>query len=544
MLLRRRQPRRRAHEGQHRLHPPLRPHGHLREDDDVASPRAYFDEMLARGDGFLDGARGTARRPAAPRPGCYSAHSGIKAWQRRAQCAVLLGRSAAAIDTALMPAPPTRATTSSARGSRSLQPVPRHPRRARRSSSPTTTRATSWARPRRSLKRSSRARHNRIARRIDIPMDAATQPVVVFNPAPVAGGRCGASTCSTARSARACASSTHDGAPVRLAGDAVHRDAPATRKPRRRRRSAPSVPGARLRALPDAAGPALCPAGHDRACRLRRTAPSSRTRAAASSSSTLRRRCRARVRARRSGLDLFRRDTRGLRDARRCARRPDRHVGPPRRSPVRAGGAPMTLDRIVVRETATLVRACASSGRAAPARLVEEYRLGARCPRGARGRRDRLAREGPPAQAPLPRSGSPSPAATPTRSPLRQDRSARSTAPKSRPSRWVDFTGTVGRRPLRAHRRRHHQARRGRPARRARGSAGGEHLRHHRRCAAPALLVARPAPARPRRRVRAFQDQGVQRFSLELIPHRRATGGRRHADRGAPRCSAHPCARS
>jgi alpha-mannosidase len=63
----------------------------------MSSPREYFDEVLGRGEGYLDAL--TVRRDDLQHhaPGCYSAHSGIKAWQRRAQFAVLSAERWAAV---------------------------------------------------------------------------------------------------------------------------------------------------------------------------------------------------------------------------------------------------------------------------------------------------------------------------------------------------------------------------------------------------------------------------------------------------------------
>jgi alpha-mannosidase len=63
----------------------------------MSSPREYFDQVLARGPGFLD--RLDVRRDDLQHhaPGCYSSHSGIKAWQKRAQYAVLAAERWAAI---------------------------------------------------------------------------------------------------------------------------------------------------------------------------------------------------------------------------------------------------------------------------------------------------------------------------------------------------------------------------------------------------------------------------------------------------------------
>jgi len=63
----------------------------------MSSPRTYFDEMLGRGEAFLDSLvvrRDDLQHHAA---GVYSAHSGIKAWQRRAQYAVLAAERWAAV---------------------------------------------------------------------------------------------------------------------------------------------------------------------------------------------------------------------------------------------------------------------------------------------------------------------------------------------------------------------------------------------------------------------------------------------------------------
>ncbi len=55
----------------------------------MSSPREYFDEILARGSAFTDSLPVRTDDLQHHAPGCYSAHSGIKAWQRRAQYNVL-----------------------------------------------------------------------------------------------------------------------------------------------------------------------------------------------------------------------------------------------------------------------------------------------------------------------------------------------------------------------------------------------------------------------------------------------------------------------
>ncbi|MFE1665069.1 alpha-mannosidase [Microbacterium sp. P02] len=149
----------------------------------MSSPRAYFDEMLSRGDAFLD--RLEVRRDDLQHhaPGCYSAHSGIKAWQRRAQFAVLSAERWAAVDLALTGAVYPRDDLERAwkqilfnqfhdilPGS-AIEPSYDDARDQLGESVAIAKRIVTRA-------------HNRIARRIDIPVDVSTQPVVVFNPHP------------------------------------------------------------------------------------------------------------------------------------------------------------------------------------------------------------------------------------------------------------------------------------------------------------------------------------------------------------------------
>lgn len=63
----------------------------------MSSPREYFDEVLARGPEFLDALPVHTDDLQHHAPGCYSAHSGIKEWQKRAQYAVLSAERWAAI---------------------------------------------------------------------------------------------------------------------------------------------------------------------------------------------------------------------------------------------------------------------------------------------------------------------------------------------------------------------------------------------------------------------------------------------------------------
>jgi alpha-mannosidase len=149
----------------------------------MSSPREYFDEMLARGPAFLEnlGVRRDDLQHHAP--GCYSAHSGIKAWQRRAQFSVLNAERWAAVSA--------------------LDSGIEYPRddleRAWKQVLfnqfhdilPGSAIEQSYDDARDQLgeavaisKRIITRAHNLIAARIDIPFEPATQPVVVFNPHP------------------------------------------------------------------------------------------------------------------------------------------------------------------------------------------------------------------------------------------------------------------------------------------------------------------------------------------------------------------------
>ena len=151
----------------------------------MSSPRSYFDEVEQRGTDDLPTWAADLQHHAA---GCYSAHSGIKAWQRRAQHAVLSAERWAAI---------AELTGSAA------EPTPAYPRddlgRAWKQVLfnqfhdvlPGSAIEAGYDDARDQLgeavsisKRIIVGAHNVIARRIDISMIEGTQPVVVFNPHP------------------------------------------------------------------------------------------------------------------------------------------------------------------------------------------------------------------------------------------------------------------------------------------------------------------------------------------------------------------------
>src|SRR4051794_15973708 len=149
----------------------------------MASPRRFFDEVLARGDAYLDSLAVRRDDLQHHSPGCYSAHSGIKAWQRRAQYAVLTAERWAAVAA--------------------LQAGLRYPREDLERAwkqilfnqfhdiLPGSAIETAYDDARDQLgeavaiaKRITTLAHNTIARQIDIPLDPTTQPVIVFNPHP------------------------------------------------------------------------------------------------------------------------------------------------------------------------------------------------------------------------------------------------------------------------------------------------------------------------------------------------------------------------
>jgi alpha-mannosidase len=63
----------------------------------MSSPREYFDELQSRKAGLLEHLQVRTDDLQHHAPGCYSAHSGIKAWQQRAQFAVLNAERWAAV---------------------------------------------------------------------------------------------------------------------------------------------------------------------------------------------------------------------------------------------------------------------------------------------------------------------------------------------------------------------------------------------------------------------------------------------------------------
>jgi alpha-mannosidase len=154
----------------------------------LSSPREYLDAVLAQVEAGreLPVRRDDLQHHA---PGCYSAHSGIKAWQQRAQAAVLAAERWAALLTVGAP-----------RTSAEPDPYPRERLEAAwkqvlfnqfHDVLPGSAIESSYEDARDQLgeavaiaKRITTRAHNVIARRIDIPYEVGSQPLVVFNPHP------------------------------------------------------------------------------------------------------------------------------------------------------------------------------------------------------------------------------------------------------------------------------------------------------------------------------------------------------------------------
>ncbi|MGN6501553.1 MAG: alpha-mannosidase, partial [Pseudolysinimonas sp.] len=149
----------------------------------MSSPREYFDEMLARGPAFLDKLDVRTDDLQHHAPGCYSSHSGIKAWQRRAQFAVLNAERWAAVSALDGGIAYPREDLERAwkqvlfnqfhdilPGS-AIEPAYDDARDQLGEAVAISKRIITRA-------------HNRIAAAIDIPLEPASQPVVVFNPHP------------------------------------------------------------------------------------------------------------------------------------------------------------------------------------------------------------------------------------------------------------------------------------------------------------------------------------------------------------------------
>ncbi|MFG1993070.1 alpha-mannosidase [Actinoplanes sp. NPDC048988] len=150
----------------------------------ISSPGRYLDELAKR-----LGEDGLAALPVwrddlqMHAPGCYSAHSGIKMWQRRAQAAILSAERWAAVGSALFGLGDPRADLT-----RAWQQILFN---QFHDVLPGSAVETAYDDARDQLgeavaiaKRVIARTHNVIARQVDIPLEEGTQPVLVFNPHP------------------------------------------------------------------------------------------------------------------------------------------------------------------------------------------------------------------------------------------------------------------------------------------------------------------------------------------------------------------------
>lgn len=150
----------------------------------MSSPRRYFDELAAR-----KGPEGMAELPVwrddlqHHAPGCYSAHSGIKAWQRRAQSAVLSAERWAAVvsftDDVHYPREDLGRAWKQVLFNQFHDVLPGSAIESAYDDARDQL-GEAVAVSKRILTRAQ----NVIARQVDVPLEEGTQPVLVFNPHP------------------------------------------------------------------------------------------------------------------------------------------------------------------------------------------------------------------------------------------------------------------------------------------------------------------------------------------------------------------------
>ena len=143
----------------------------------LSSPQAYFDAARERGTDHLPVVTGGLQHHA---PGCYSAHSGIKQWQRRAQSALLVAERwavvAAARDGVAYPREDLERAWKQVLLNQVHDVLPGSAIEAAYDDARDQLgEAVSVA------KRITARSHAAVARRVDVPLDPSTQPVLVFN---------------------------------------------------------------------------------------------------------------------------------------------------------------------------------------------------------------------------------------------------------------------------------------------------------------------------------------------------------------------------
>ena len=147
----------------------------------MSSPRRYFDELLARDStAALPVWRQDLQMHAA---GCYSAHSGIKLWQRRAQAAALSAERWAVIGASRHGLEYPRADLG--RAWKQILFNQFHDILPGSAIEPAYDDARDQLGEAVAISKRIITRvHNTIARQVDIPLEDGTQPVLVFNPHP------------------------------------------------------------------------------------------------------------------------------------------------------------------------------------------------------------------------------------------------------------------------------------------------------------------------------------------------------------------------
>lgn len=149
----------------------------------MSSPREYLDSVHDRGPEFREGLAVWTEDLQHHAPGCYSAHSGIKAWQRRAQHALLSAERWAAVaavhDGTPYPREDLERAWKQVLFNQFHDVLPGSAiEHAYDDARDQLGEAVAVA------KRIITRAHNTIARQVDVPLEVDSQPVLVFNPHP------------------------------------------------------------------------------------------------------------------------------------------------------------------------------------------------------------------------------------------------------------------------------------------------------------------------------------------------------------------------
>lgn len=149
----------------------------------LSDPEAYFARV--RELGLVEGLPVVEGELQHHAPGCYSAHSGIKQWQRRAQASLLVAERWAAVAALTVAAPARGDAVPRADLERAWKQVLLN---QAHDILPGSAIEAAFVDARDQLgeaisiaKRITARAHNRIAAGVDVPLDPSTQPVLVFN---------------------------------------------------------------------------------------------------------------------------------------------------------------------------------------------------------------------------------------------------------------------------------------------------------------------------------------------------------------------------